>query len=257
MIDVRNAGKRFGDRWIFRDLSFQIGDGEIVAILGRNGTGKTTLLRAVLGLDALSEGEVDVRREAALVPQNSDSPFAYSVLDIVLMGRARHLGMFQLPKADDYVAARDALAILGIEAFEARLISELSGGERQLVLIARAIASGARILVLDEPTSALDFNNQDTILNTMRWAARNREMTVLFTSHYPQHALHIADKALLMFGVEDHSFGDASTVLSENALSRLYDFPIVHLSNAEGVSTLTPVFTQRAGELSGQKDTAE
>jgi len=138
MIHVENAGVAFGHRWIFRNVSLDLGPGELLAILGRNGRGKTTLLRCLLGLHAWSSGKSRVEGEMGFVPQIAETPFAYSVLDVVLMGRARHLRIFQLPRAIDYAAAREALALLGIGEFENRRIDEISGGERQLVMIARA-----------------------------------------------------------------------------------------------------------------------
>jgi iron complex transport system ATP-binding protein len=138
VIEVRDAGMAFGARWIFRRLSFVLPQGETLAILGRNGRGKTTLLRALLGLQPWSEGGARIFGSAGYVPQSASVPFAYSVLDLVLTGRARHLGMFAVPGEADYRAARAALEALGMLGFEERQIDELSGGERQLVLTARA-----------------------------------------------------------------------------------------------------------------------
>ena len=246
MIRVENAGIAFGGRWVFRDVSFALGRGELLAILGRNGRGKTTLLRGLLGLQPWSTGRSEVDGEIGFVPQASEAPFAYSVLDVVLMGRARHLKLFQVPRAIDYAAARAALAKLGKEDFEARRIDQISGGERQLVMIARALASSGGALVLDEPTSALDFHNQDIILSTMRRVAREQGLAVIFSSHYPQHALHIADKVLLMNDVDDNACGPTGEVMTEVTLARLYDFPIrqVEVPRDGGVlNALVPMFS--------------
>jgi iron complex transport system ATP-binding protein len=246
MIKVERAGVAFGDRWIFRDESFALDRGEMLAVLGRNGRGKTTLLRALIGLQRWSSGHARIDGALAFVPQTAETAFAYSALDVVLMGRARHLRMLQLPRAIDYQIAREALALLNIQDFEDRRIDEISGGERQLVMIARAVASGSSSLVLDEPTSALDFHNQDLILSTIRQLARERGLAVVFSSHYPQHALHIADKVLLMNDVEHNPCGRASEMLTEAALARLYDFPIrrVEVASATGtLGTLVPMFS--------------
>ena len=246
MIRVEDAGVEFGGRWIFRNVSLALARGELLAILGRNGSGKTTLLRALIGLLPWSCGRSEVDGAFGFVPQTAEAPFAYSVLDIVLMGRARHLRTFQLPGPADYAAAREALVLLGLQAFEQRRIDEISGGERQLVMIARALASCSGALVLDEPTSALDFRNQDVILSMMRRMAREQGLAVIFSSQYPQHALHIADKVLLMNNVDYNPCGPTGTILTEAALTRLYDFPIrrVELPREEGAfSTLVPVFS--------------
>ena len=246
MIRVEKAGIAFGGRWIFRDVSFTLGRGELLAILGRNGRGKTTLLRGLLGLQTWSRGRSEIDGEIGFVPQATEAPFAYSVLDVVLMGRARHLKLFQLPRPVDYAAARAALATLGLQTFEGRRIDEISGGERQLVMIARALASGSGALVLDEPTSALDFHNQDIILATMRRVAREQGLAVIFSSHYPQHALHIADKALLMNDVEDNVCGPTGDVMTESALARLYGFPIRQVEvicDGGAFNALVPMFS--------------
>jgi iron complex transport system ATP-binding protein len=246
MIEVDGAGVAFERTWVFRRLSFKLARGETLAILGRNGRGKTTLLRALLGLQRWSEGGARVGGAIGYVPQSGRLPFAYSVLDVVLMGRARHLGMFAVPGAPDYQVARDALDALGMLSFETRRIDELSGGERQLVLIARALASECDLLILDEPASALDFHNQDVILSTIRRVSRESRLTVVFASHYPQHAIHVADKALLMQDVEDHSFGAAAEVMTEAALGRLYGIGMrkVQVSqNGHRITSLVPVFS--------------
>jgi iron complex transport system ATP-binding protein len=246
MIRVVDAGVAFGGRWIFRNVSLALARGELLAILGRNGSGKTTLLRALLGLQPWSSGRSEVDGAIGFVPQAAEVPFAYSVFDIVLMGRARHLRTFQLPGPADFAAAREALAMLGLEDFEQRRIDEISGGERQLVMIARALASRSGALVLDEPTSALDFRNQDVILATMRRMAREHGLAVIFSSQYPQHALHIADKVLLMNDVDDNPCGPTGAILTEAALTRLYGFPIrrVEVPREDGAfSTIVPLFS--------------
>jgi iron complex transport system ATP-binding protein len=246
MIEVEGAGVAFGATWVFRHLSFTIARAEILAILGCNGRGKTTLLRALLGLQRWSEGRARVHGTIGYVPQSGSAPFAYSVLDVVLMGRARHLGMFAVPRKPDYQVARAALDSLGMSSFATRRIDELSGGERQLVLIARALASECDVLILDEPASALDFHNQDVILSTIRRVSRERGLTVVFASHYPQHAIHVADKALLMHDVERQAFGVAATVMTEEALGQLYGIAMRKVQvgrDGHRVTSLVPLFS--------------
>ena len=246
MIEVEGAGVAFGATWIFRRLSFTIARAETLAILGRNGRGKTTLLRALLGLQRWSEGAARIAGAIGYVPQSGSVPFAYSVLDVVLMGRARHLGMFAVPGERDYQAARAALDALGMLAFAPRRIDELSGGERQLILIARALASECDVLILDEPASALDFHNQDLILSTIRRVSRERGLTVVFASHYPQHAIHVADKALLMYDVEQQAFGPAAAVMTEEALGELYGIAMRKVQvgrDGHRITSLVPVFS--------------
>jgi iron complex transport system ATP-binding protein len=246
MLKLDNAGFYYGQKnWVFRRHSFEIEPGEIVAILGPNGRGKTSLLKSIIGLQALSEGQVSVSGEIGYVPQSTYMMFEYRVLDVVVMGRARHIGFFASPSREDYQMAHQVLQELEIDDFAERSFSQLSGGERQLVLIARAIVSECDIIALDEPASALDFHNQDKVLQTLKRMAKERRLTILFTTHYPQHALYLADQVLLMFDTEAYRFGPVSDLMQDHVLSELYNMPIhrTTLDYGEGrVETVVPVF---------------
>lgn len=244
MLEIREAGFWYRpDRWVFRNHSLKADAGDVVAILGPNGRGKTTLLKSIIGLARLKSGSVRLGASYGYVPQAHRTVFDYSVLDIVVMGRARQIGMFRSPARRDLSAATDALASVGAAEFAERRYGSLSGGEQQLVLIARALASECRILVLDEPTSALDYRNQDRVLVALRELASRRNMLVVFTTHVPGHALHVASHALLMFGGDDYSFGPAAEMLCEAALTRLYDIPIARVSDGRAGASLIPVYS--------------
>ena len=245
-IELEQAGFRFVDSWVYRNYSLTINRGEIAAILGPNGRGKTTLLKAVIGLLNLKEGSVSVSGEIGYVPQSASSAFSYSVLDMVVMGRARHIKLFRTPGGEDFAIARETLAALNLTELTDRSFNRLSGGERQLVLIARALASECDILILDEPTSALDLHNQDKILSILRDIASERGLTILFSTHYPQHALHIADKVLLMHKPDYYQFGCKSEIMSEENLQKLYALPIREVSiefNGKTATTVVPIFS--------------
>jgi len=245
MLEVRDAGFCYRPgQWVFRHHGFTVGPGRVLAILGPNGRGKTTLLKGIMGLVRLTEGQVRLDGAFGYVPQSHRPAFGYTVLDMVVMGRARHLGLFSAPGADDWHAARAALARVGVESFAERSFLELSGGEQQLVLIARALASDCRILILDEPTSALDFQKQDRVLLTVRAVVRELGLAVLFTTHYPSHALHVADDALLMFGPTDFVAGPVDAVMTDDNLSRLYGLTVRQLALEAGrFRTVVPVFS--------------
>jgi iron complex transport system ATP-binding protein len=248
VITASNLGHRFpnASTWTFRGVSLALPEGEVLAILGPNGRGKTTLLKCLLGLAQPSEGSVHLGGSPAYVAQSFSNTFTYRVLDTVVMGRARHLGPFRSPGRADYAIARAALERLGIDALADRDAGSLSGGQRQMVMIARALASDCRILFLDEPTSALDFHNQDKVLTVLRGVARDSGLTVVFTSHYPQHALHVADRALALHGETDNAHGPVAEVLDEPALSRLYGLPMRHADILHGgrrVPTIVPVYS--------------
>ena len=162
------------------------------------------------------------------------------------MGRAAHVGMFRAPGSNDYRRARRALAQLQLEDLADKQFNQLSGGERQLVMIARALASECQVLVLDEPTSALDFHNQDLVLSTLRRLAKELGMTILMTTHYPQHAAHIADYALLLQSADQAQWGSAEDMLSEYKLEQLFGVPVKRLQIERGGtthSTILPLFS--------------
>lgn len=241
---------RYGETFVFRYHSFIVPRGKILAILGPNGRGKTTLIKTLVGLLSPTEGTVITQAPIGYVPQSAASAFAYSVIDMVVMGRARHVALFGSPRAGDYDSAHAALAELGIDHLANRPFDTLSGGERQLVLIARAIASDCTLLVLDEPASALDYKNQDTILRTLFRLRAERGLTVVVSTHNPHHALYLADHALLMFDVSHYRFGTAADLLTDRDLSALYDISVRTLALG-GVRSKTVV------PLFGEADNAE
>lgn len=245
MIRVENADFRYRDDWVFRGVSFDVARGQTGAILGPNGRGKTTLLKSIVGLLSLTHGRATVDGRIGYVAQKNDIAFAYRVLDIVVMGRASHIGLFQTPGTRDYQIARRTLDRLGIGDFAERLYSHLSGGERQLVMIARALASECDVLILDEPTSALDFSNQSLILETLDRITVEDGLTVLMTTHVPQHAQRLADAVLLMHGPECHDRGPAPEMLTEQRLEALYGVPVKALEiehQGKKESALVPLF---------------
>jgi iron complex transport system ATP-binding protein len=245
MIEAEKLGFRYGGTdWIFRDHSFRLPRGAITAILGPNGRGKTTLLKCILGLIRPTEGRLAVDGVKGYVPQNLQSPFPYKTFDIVLMGRARHIGFFRHPTRADHDAARDAMARLSILDLADRPFDRLSAGQQQLALIARALASRCDLLVLDEPASALDFRNQAKVLQALARLSGETGLTVVFTTHAPQHALSIAQSALLMFGGATYRHGPVDVTVTDENLEALYEIPVRNLSfqhDGRSVRTVAPV----------------
>lgn len=226
MLDLAGLGHRYvRDRWVFRGLSVSLSPGTITAVLGPNGRGKTTLLRCAAGLLEPTEGTVHRDGPVGYVPQAHGGTFGYRVLDMVLMGRVRHVATFGVPGRRDGLAAWDAMERVGITHLADRPVTELSGGEEQLVLIARAVASGCRVLALDEPVTGLDLHNQGRVLGLMRELAR-QGMTLLATTHHPEHALHVADAVVLMYGATDVETGEAAALLTGDRLSDLYGIDV-------------------------------
>jgi iron complex transport system ATP-binding protein len=238
MLDVRDLAFGFGTRCVGAEVTFALVAGETLAVLGGNGAGKTTLFRTLLGLLPAQRGSVAVEgnalsrlapsqraRRLAYVPQHYAPAFAFSVLEAVLMGRAARLGTFGRPGRDDYAAAQRALATLGIEALAPRPVTEISGGERQLVMIARALAQQAPVLVLDEPTASLDFGNRVRVLGEID-RLRADGMTILFATHEPDQALAHADRALLLAGGRMIALDTVERALTAENIERLYGTPV-------------------------------
>ncbi|HLX29000.1 MAG TPA: ABC transporter ATP-binding protein [Casimicrobiaceae bacterium] len=234
MLDVRDLAFGIGARRIGAGVSFTLAPGETLAVLGGNGAGKTTLFRTLLGLLPVQGGMLAIdgeevarlapakrARKLAYVPQQHSSAFGFSVLEAVLMGRAARIGVFARPGRGDYDVAYAALDTLGIGTLATRAINEVSGGERQLVMIARALAQAAPVLVLDEPTTSLDFGNRLRVLAEVD-RLRARGMTILFSTHEPDQALAHADRALLLFDGRMLAFDSVERALTPENIERLY-----------------------------------
>ncbi len=219
---------------VLNAISFEIHSGTITAILGPNGAGKTTLIHLLLGLQKPAKGTINLedmplshfsRRELSqwmgLVPQSEYIPFEYSVLEYVLLGRAPYLGPLDLPTETDIQIARQALNQIGIPELEQRPIPALSGGELQLVLIARALTQQPKILLLDEPTSHLDLSNRNATLRILNQLRKNGS-TILFTTHDPEAASLIADNLVLMRQGRVLHTGDIESTFTGEKLSETY-----------------------------------
>lgn len=257
MLRLDKAGHSYdGERWQFRALDLELRAGEIIAILGPNGRGKSTLLRVLGGLLKPTSGTVETNPRTGVVPQEFSGAFPYSVLDIVLMGRARHIALFGMPGATDSEKAMAALEATGMAEYAARSIGLLSGGERQLVMIARALAGENDVLLLDEPASALDLKNQDIVLSLLGRLVDSQKLAIAFTTHQPNHATAIADKVLLMLPDTQTLFGPTVAVMTESSLEALYGVPVRAMRLGEGdreETAFVPLFRQRARNGDGHE----
>lgn len=252
-IEGRDLTIGYPDRTVGRGLDVALSTGEVLALLGPNGGGKTTLLKTLLGLLKPKAGEVrlgdkpldnySIRERArvvAYVPQVHISTFAFTVETVVLMGRTAHGSLFSRPSGQDRAVAQAALERFGIAALASRPYTMISGGERQLVLLARALAQEPQFIVLDEPTASLDFGNQGKVMREIRALAKSGH-GVLFTTHDPNHALRAADRAYLLREGTRIADGPVATVLNREQLEALYRATVERLTDrASGAVAFLP-----------------
>lgn len=242
IVEAQQLRIGYGTKVIGEQIDFGLSAGQIVCLLGPNGSGKTTLFKSILGLIPALAGQVllqgkplsaysrrHVAQQMAYVPQTAPNGFAFKVIDLVLMGRSAHIALFAAPSIADRALAEQCLAQLGIADLAQRLYTQLSGGEQQLVLLARALAQQPSVLILDEPTASLDFGNQIRVLDQIR-ALSAQGLAIFICTHQPEHAYRVADQVLLFKKGNVVAAGKTTTTLTIAALAELYDLPesIVH-----------------------------
>jgi iron complex transport system ATP-binding protein len=185
------------------------------------------------------------------VTQEQTAIFSYPVIQTVLMGRAPHIGLFSTPSRDDIALANEALDMVGIYHLKDRPYTQISGGERQLARIARALVQEPKLMLLDEPTSYLDFGNQALILETIMRLAEDKQISIILTTHFPNHALMLSSRVALMSNGGFTAEGRASEVISENSLKQIYGvnvkiIPVKHLL-PDSAGLVLPVLGNRDG----------
>lgn len=242
-IKVERLSFSYGKQRVIDDCSFCLEKGRIMSLLGRNGSGKTTLLRLLTGSLKAQNGLVQVDgidvnqasrsrlgRLIAYVPQAHQAVFAYTAIDMVVMGRNPHLGIFSRPGREDYARAAEALEQVGMLHLQNRYYMDMSGGEQQLVFLARALAQEACYYILDEPTSHLDYYNQHAIMRTLEQIVKTQNCGILIAIHDPNLALSIAHAALLLKEGCILDMGEVGTTMTAQNLSTLYNMDLDILS---------------------------
>lgn len=237
-LSLKGATIAPGGNEVARRVDLELSAGQVLAILGPNGRGKTTLLKALVGILPLASGTRERKGAIGYVPQGAGAGFDYKVREMVVMGRARRLGLFRNPGRADYAAAEAALDRVGMAHLVDRTVTTLSGGERQLVMVARALAGDCDILILDEPASALDLKNQRRLFDSLATLAHDDGLAIAFSTHVPGHAFEAADQALLLYSSDRRVLGQTTRVLDEAALSELYETRVRVLELAESGTVL-------------------
>ena len=233
MLEFVNFSASYSKKKILENINFSLNENSVISILGANGSGKSTFLKSLMGIkkysgdiyhDGKNLNDFNSKQRAqtfSYVPQHINIPFEFSVLDIVLMGRFHESSFGLSYTKNDYLKAKDALHKVGALKFENRIFKDLSGGEKQLVFLARALAANSKIIVLDEPTTGLDLGNQMKILELMN-ELKETGKTIIQTTHYPDHALRISDIVVWLHNKTLFAFGSAKDVITQKRISEVY-----------------------------------
>ena len=252
MLSAHALGFGYGAKAVGRGVDLEVRPREVLCLLGPNGSGKTTLFKTMLGLLPAQAGEVrldgaplaglarpEIARRVAYVPQAHAAHFPFTVIDMVVMGRTAHLGLFASPSQDDRRRARAALATLGIADLAEAEYTRISGGQRQLALIARSLAQEAPAIVMDEPTASLDFGNQVVVLAEIKRLAA-QGLAIVLSTHDPDHAFSIGNRVALLDGGRLIAQGDPHDVLTAERLQAVYRVSVVVEQLSQGQTVCAP-----------------
>lgn len=256
-LSVSNLHFSYGAHAVLSGVDFSLEQGEMMTVLGPNGTGKTTLFKCILGFMANYTGSIlidsdearslsprELAKRIAYIPQNHQQAFGYNVLDMVLMGTAHSLSLFSLPGEKQRMDAYAALERLGIAHLAEKNFGRISGGEQQLVLIARALAQKAKLFIMDEPTASLDYGNQDRVMQLVK-SLTQEGFSILLSTHNPQHALWFSDRVLALKGGKVLASGAPNEIISTPLLRELYGMNAI-LLDTPGGKVIAPASISRA-----------
>lgn len=256
-MEIKDIVCGYGSRKVVNGISITVESGEILCLLGPNGVGKTTLFKSLLGFLKIKSGQVLIDDEdisswsrkklakaVGYVPQAHNSSFEFNVLDVVVMGRAAYIGTMSSPSKEDVKIAEDALKALGIYFLKDRIYTEISGGERQMVLLARALTQQPKILIMDEPTSNLDYGNQVRLLQQVNELAK-KGLAIIMTTHSPDHAFLCSSKVALLQRNNKFKVGSVNEIVTETNLKEAYGVNVSIVktkgANDEEIRTCVPL----------------
>jgi iron complex transport system ATP-binding protein len=265
VLQAQRVSHGYGSHAVLDDISLSFHQGELVSLLGPNGCGKTTFLKILLGLLVPRSGTVlfqgksirsisprQYARQVAYVPQIHRTAFPYTVEDVVAMGRIPHQSLWLRSSVKHLVWVEEALAKLEIAHLRKRAYTEISGGERQLTLIARALAQGASTIIMDEPTAALDYGHQIRLLEQLARLA-DQGLTCIKSTHTPEHALWVSSRVVLIKDGQVIADGRPDEKISPEALKTLYRVCVCVAHSETGVSAFVPTGLGRPGVLVGDQ----
>ncbi len=235
-LEVKNGCFSYGRKDILKDISFDIGQQTIMTVLGPNGVGKTTMLKCVMGFLKWTSGEnyLDGRRiseytdkefwkKTSYVPQAKRNVFSYECIDVVVMGLNSRQNLFETPSVEDYDKAYDVMDKLGIKELAHKHSNTLSGGELQMVMIARALISDPELIILDEPESNLDMKNQLRVIETIARVSEEYKTSCLINTHFPNHALAISDRTLMLGYDNKKILGYTKDIVTEENINEFFN----------------------------------
>lgn len=225
---------------ILKNINLHLEKGHILSVLGPNGIGKTTLLKCMIGLLPWTSGRSilngtdlckmkskDIWNTISYIPQAHSFSFSYTGLEMVMLGRSSHLGLFEQPGAQEIEMAEVMMEKVGITRLAGKDCNRMSGGELQMVLIARALINEPELIILDEPETGLDFHNQILVLNIIERLAHEEGISAIMNTHYPTNAMSIADEAFMMNRKGDRFYGTTDSILNEQNISRSFDVNVI------------------------------
>lgn len=247
-IQIENLSFGYKESLILNEISLEFQRGQMYGLLGRNGTGKTTLIKSMLGLLPLKQGQIRVNDRAlsaistrelaqqiAYVPQSEDLVYGIKVIELVVMGRNPYLNLFDMPGEREYALAQGALENLGISHLAQKSYAEISGGERQLVLIARALVQDTQFIIMDEPISNLDIKNQHEVLHKIQKIAENYQIGVILSIHDPNLALRYCHQSVMLKEGKVIFAGKTQDIINQDSLHTVYQMPFEVMAGEKGL----------------------
>ncbi len=236
ILEVQNGNFGYpGQRRVLKNINFKLNKGRILSVLGPNGAGKTTLLKCMVGLLDWVDGKSflygeDIKNinskklwsKVSYIPQSHAFAFSITGLEMVVLGRSAHLGLFEQPGIKDIEMAEEIMKRIGIEKLANKDCNHMSGGELQMVLIAKALINNPDLIILDEPETGLDFHNQILVLSLIERMAHEEGICAVMNTHYPTNAISISDETLMLDSTGEYVYGQTQDILNEENISKAF-----------------------------------